>query len=309
MKNKLIAFTGALLAASLLLVGCNTDISPEEDRLQVVASTTLVGDVIRQVGGELVDLTVLLPPDADPHTFEPRPQDLAALSEAQVVFINGLGLEETLEPFLKTNLTGSLVEVSQGIQPLQLDRAHTEPDYEAEHAAGDPHTWTDPNNVMLWTDNITAALAEADPQNSATYQANALAYQGELQALDEWIRAQVAQIPLERRKLVTDHATFAYFADAYGFEQVGLLVASFSTNAAPSAQELAQLVNTIRAQAVPAFFVGTTVNPVMAEQIAQDTGAHLVFVYTGSLGAPGSQADSYLKFMRYNVSAIVGALK
>ncbi len=305
-----------ILLASLLLAACGAPAassSTSSSKLKVVASTTIVGDVVAQVGGDLIELTVLFPPGADPHTFEPRPQDLAALSEAQVVVINGLDLEEALEPALEANVKGTIVHASEGIEVLAFEgKEHEGEEHQGEehhHEGGDPHTWTDPNNVIVWVQNIAAALAEADPANAKAYQANAEAYVAALTELDGWIRTQLAQIPAERRKLVTDHRAFGYFVDEYGLEQVGALVGSFSTNAAPSAQELAALEDKIKEQGVPAVFVGKTVNPALAEQVAQDTGVKLVHVYTGSLSQPGGEADSYLAFMRYNVNAIVEALK
>lgn len=308
MRKLLIAATTWLVAASLLLSACRSTAPSQSGRLKVVATTTLVGDAVQQVGGEMIELVVLLPVGSDPHTFEPRPQDIAALSEAQLVFTNGFGLEETLEPVLQANLNGTRVEVSSGITPLAFEAEHPG---ETEHnpAAGDPHTWMDPNNVRIWVENIAQALALADPANAQTYRSNAQAYQNELTALDAWIREQVAMVPVDQRKLVTDHATLGYFAQAYGFEQSGLVVASFSSNAAPSAQELAQLENTIREQGVRALFVSSTINPGLAKQVAQDTGASVVSLYTGSLSQPGGEADTYLSFMRYNVNAIIQALK
>jgi len=295
------------LPASLLLAACNAP-AASGDGLKVVASTTIVGDVVAQVGGDLIELTVLFPTGADPHTFDPRPQDIAAISDAQVVFISGLGLEESLQPALNANARGTVVQVSDGIDVRTLDKAAQINDPHG-HENVDPHTWTDPNNVIVWTQNIAATLAKADPAHADTYRANTDAYIASLRELDAWIRSEVAQIPPERRKLVTDHYAFGYFADEYGFEQVGALVGSFSTNASPSAQEIAALEDAIRAQNVPAVFVGTTVNSTLAEQVAQDTGSKIVSVYTGSLTAPGGEAGSYLVFMRYNVNAIVNALK
>jgi ABC-type Zn uptake system ZnuABC Zn-binding protein ZnuA len=288
-----------------LLTGCSSAPAPSKFGLRVVASTTIVGDVVSQVGGNLINLSVLFPIGADPHTFDPRPQDVVAISDAQVVFINGLGLEESLQPALDANAKGTVVAVSDGIDVRKLDSAAAA----VEHGGNDPHTWTDPNNVIVWTQNIATALVKADPANAAVYQANADAYIASLRDLDAWIRSEVAQIPPDRRKLVTDHYAFGYFADEYGFEQVGALVGSFSTNASPSAQEIASLEDTIRAQKVPAVFVGTTVNASLADQVAQDTGTKVVPVYTGSLTAPGGDAGTYLAFMHYNVNAIVSALK
>jgi ABC-type Zn uptake system ZnuABC Zn-binding protein ZnuA len=294
--------------ASLLLTACTSAATTAEGKLKLVASTTIVGDVVRQVAGESAALVVLIPPGADPHTFEPRPQDIAALSEADVVFTNGLHLEEALDPALESNVQGKLVAISDGIQALPFN-AGAEHQDEAGHAAGDPHTWMDPDNVAIWVQNIAAALAQVDPQNNDAYQRNAEAYTAELKALDSWILEQTAQVPAAHRKLVSDHATFGYFAKAYGFEQVGLVVPALSTNAAPSAQELARLEDAIREQSVKAIFVDTTVNPALSQRVAADTGARVVFVYTGSLSEVGGKAGSYLDFMRYNVTAIVQALK
>ena len=288
-----------------LLAGCSSAPTASNSGLRVVASTTILGDVVSQVGGNLINLSVLFPIGADPHTFDPRPQDVAAISDAQVVFINGLGLEESLQPSLDANAKGTVVAVSDGIDVRKLDNAAAA----VEHGGADPHTWTDPNNIIVWTQNIAAALAQADPANADAYQANANTYIASLQDLDAWIRSEVTQIPPERRKLVTDHYAFGYFADEYGFKQVGALVGSFSTNASPSAQEIAALEDTIRAQDVPAVFVGTTVNASLADQVAQDTGTKVVPVYTGSLTAPNGNAGTYLAFMHYNVNAIVEALK
>jgi len=317
MKTKL-TFLSLVAIATLLLSACGGAPAGGEGRLKVVASTTIVGDVVAQVGGNLIELTVIFPPGADPHTFEPRPQDMAAISEADVIVINGLDLEEALEPILEANATGVVVHASEGIEPLAFEgeehgeegEEHGEEGEEHHHhEGGDPHTWVDPNNVIVWAQNIAAALSDADPAHAGEYQANAEAYITELQELDAWIRTQVAQIPAENRKLVTDHLLYGYFAEEYGLEQVGALVGSFSTNASPSAQELAALEDLIRTQDIPAIFVGKSVNPALAEQVAQDTGIKVVSLYTGSLSESGGEADSYLKYMRYNVRAIVEALK
>ena len=291
---------------SLLLAACGSSMpATSSASLKVVASTTIIGDVVAQVGGDLINLTVLFPPGADPHTFEPRPKDIAAISDADIVIIHGLGLEETLKSALDANVSGTLVYAAEGVDVLEFaGEGHDD-----DHENGDPHTWMDPNNVIIWTQNIAIALAKADPDNAQTYQANAEVYIAQLHELDSWIRAQVETIPAGQRQLVTDHLTFGYFAREYGFEQVGLVVAALSTNAAPSAKELADLVNTIKERHVPAIFVGNTVNPALSEQVANDTGARVVFVYTGSLSKAGGEADSYIKFMRYNVNAIVEALK
>ena len=269
------------------------------ERLRVVATTTIVGDVVARVGGEAIELTVLLRPGADPHTYQPRPSDLAAVAEAHVLFINGLGLEAFLEEML-ANAGGNrpVVSLSEGITPRQHPRQTGQPD---------PHVWFDVQNVMVWVENVEAALSALDPAHAETYSTNAAAYRQELETLDQWIVQQVATVPEENRKLVTNHPAFGYFADRYGFQQVGT-VYPVSPSAEPSAQDIARLEEAIRQYDVPAVFTENTVNPALAEQVARDTGVALVPLYTGSLGGPGSGVESYVALMEYDVRAIVQAL-
>ena len=297
-----------LLTLLLILTACSPAGSPvETDRLQVVATTTLIGDVVGQVGGELIELTVLLPPGADPHSYQPNPQDLAVASRTGLIFINGLGLEEFMTGLLEgAGVVAEPVSVSDGIQPLQL--AEPEAGEEAEHGGQDPHVWTDPNNVLIWVDNIERALAAADPANAALYAANAESYRQSLRELDEWVRQQVSSIPVENRRLVSDHLIWGYFAERYGFTQVGALIPGYSTSAAPSAQELAALEDAVRAEGVKAILVSSEINPSLAQRLAEDTGIELVLIYSGSLGGPGSGVESYLDYIRYTVSAAVAAL-
>jgi manganese/iron transport system substrate-binding protein len=271
-------------------------------KLKVLATTSIVGDVVSQVGGDLIALSILMPVGTDPHDFQPRPQDAASLIDAQIIFSNGAGLEAFLQPMLdSTGTAGKLVEVSAGITLLPLPGGN--------QSTGDPHTWMDPNNVILWTQNIAAALSAADPAHAAGYQANAKAYTASLHDLDAWIRSEVAQIPSQNRLLVADHAVLGYFAAQYGFTQEGTITGSFSSDAAPSAQELAALEDTIRRTGVRAVFVSEAVNQTLADQVAADTGIKAVWIYHATLTAPGGPAASYLEFMRYNVNAIVTALK
>jgi ABC-type Zn uptake system ZnuABC Zn-binding protein ZnuA len=162
---------------------------------------------------------------------------------------------------------------------------------------------------MVWVQNIELALSEADPENAQAYAASAEAYEADLDSLDTWIREQVAQISEENRKLVTDHTLFSYFADEYGFEQVGALIPGYSTLAEPSAQDIARIEDAIAELDVNAVFVGNTINPSLATRVAEDTGTQLVFVYTGSLSERGGEAGTYLDYMRFNISAFVDALR
>jgi manganese/iron transport system substrate-binding protein len=316
----------------MLLGGCRSvpqasPIPKADGKLRVLATTSILGDVVGQVGGDVIELTVLLPVGADPHSFQPTPQDVVKVAEADVVFVSGLGLEGFLDNLL-SNAGGDtrVVSASDGIAPREThhdadedhsDEVADDPGHadetvggeEHEHVGGDPHVWVDPNNVMLWTKNIVRALKELDPANAAVYEANGAAYLIALQELDDWIKGQVESVPEADRKIVTDHLLFSYFVERYGFEQVGAIVPGYSSMAAPSAQAVAALTDAIKELDVKAVFVGNTVNSDLAERIAEDTGVNLVFLFTGSLSEPGGDADSYLEFVRYNVNAIVGALK
>ncbi|MBN1933094.1 MAG: zinc ABC transporter substrate-binding protein [Anaerolineae bacterium] len=277
-------------------------------KLQVVATTSMVGDVVRNVGGDLIELTMLVPLGSDPHAFVPTPQDMAGVADAHVLFANGLGLEEFLPNLLK-GVGGSLpvIPVSYGIEPHQGEHEEA---HQGDHREGvDPHTWLDPNHVMTWTHNIAGALSALDPAHAEAFAANAEAYIVRLQDLDAWIETQIAEIPEANHKLVTDHTAFGYFAARYGLEQVGAVFPGYSSLSEPSAQELAQLEDAIREAGIKAVFVGLTVNPDLAERVVQDTGARLVFLYTGSLSDAAGPASDYISYMRYNVVAIVDALR
>lgn len=306
-------FGSLVMAGMLLLTACapsaGTSPAPQnEGKPKVVVTTTLAGDVVRQVGGDAIDLQVLLPAGADPHNFTATPQDVTAVAQADVVFTVGLGLEAFMAPLLaNAGSHAEVVALSDGATTLRPP-VTTEPDGH-DAAAVDPHVWFDPNNVRVWVDNAARELATIDPTHAATYKANAAAYQKSLQDLDQWIVEQVASIPQANRQLVTDHLIFSYFAQRYGFEQIGAVVPGYSTLAEPSAQELAALEDAIRRTGVKAILLGNTVNPALAERVAGDTGTRLVQVYTDSLTAPGGEADSYLAFMRYNVRAMVDALR
>jgi ABC-type Zn uptake system ZnuABC Zn-binding protein ZnuA len=277
------------------------------EKLRVVATTNTVADVVSNVGRNRIELTGLLPAGADPHAYEPTPQDLRAVAGAHVIFANGVGLEAFLDEMIR-NAGGDapVVPVSRGIELLEVNPSEAD---EPDHLGADPHTWFDPKNVVIWTQNIERTLAALDPANAKVYEANAQAYVARLEALDAWIREQVAQVPAENRKIVSDHRVLGYFAQEYGFEVVGAVVEAYSAAAEPSAQELVTLEDSIRQLGVPAVFVGRSVNPKLAARVAEDTGIRLVPLYTGSLSEAGGEAGTYIDFMRYDVGAIVAALK
>jgi ABC-type Zn uptake system ZnuABC Zn-binding protein ZnuA len=283
-----------------------------DDRpLRVVATINILGDVIANIGGDSIELITILPMGADPHAYQMTASDLQALRQADIVFLNGLGLEESMHSSLdQFTEQVPMVSASEGIEGLTFGSEEEEgQDVEAEHQHDiDPHVWMDPTQVMIWVQNITQALTQLDPDHAGTYQSNAADYMDALEELDEWIQDQVDNLPDERRILVTDHDNLGYFASRYGMQLVGAVVPAYSAAAEPSARELAQLQDAIQALGAPAIFVGTTVNPDLALQIADDLGIQVVPIYTGSLSEPGGGASTYLQFMEYDVNMIVEAL-
>lgn len=293
--------------------GAVTELAPVPlaagERLAVVATTNIIGDVVARVGGSHVDLVILMKPGVDPHSYVPTPGDSAAVHDAAIVFLNGAGLEANLERTLST--TGGMaaaIDLSAGLELLVATDEHQGEEPDADHGDVDPHVWFSVPNVVAWVETIEQALSTLDPVHAADYQTNADAYARELEALDAWIWEQVALVPQANRKLVSNHPAFGYLAQRYGFEQVGA-VYPMSPSAEPSARDIAELEDTISALGVPAVFTESTVNPRLAEQVADDTGVRLVSLYTGSLGKPGSGAESYVEMMRYNVNALVQALR
>lgn len=303
----------ALLVIFLCLasISCGSGAAGDAARpLRVLAAEGFLADIARNVVGDRAQVETLVPLGADPHTFEPTPQDVARIAESTVLVINGGGLEAWIEETLE-NAGGSrtVIEAAAGLPSRE---AHEEEGGESEehHHEGDPHFWLDPNHVIHYVENIRDGLIRADPEGRDIYERNAAAYIAQLQELDRWISAQVEQIPPERRMLVTNHESFGYFADRYGFRVIGAIVPSVSTDASPSAQELAALVERIRESGAPAIFLEAGVSPKLAEQIAQETGARVVTgLYTHSPSGPAGPAPTYIEMIRYNTRAIVEALK
>lgn len=291
-------------------------------KLRVVATTAIVGDVVRNVAGDLVDLTVLLGPGVNSHSYQPTPQDIKTVADADLVFMNGVGYEGFMDALIK-NAGGdaTIASVSDGIALLAFvgdeeghaeDEAHADGTAEADHGeegSFDPHVWFNPQHVKIWVDTIEKQLRTADAGNAAAYATRATSYRATLDKLDQWAMQQISLIPQANRKLVTDHDTFGYLAQHYGFTLVGEVLPSISSAAEPSAQQLTAITDVIRANNVPAVFVSNEANPSLSKQVSQDTGAKLVFVYVESLSEPGGVADTYEAFMRYNIGQIVDGLK
>ncbi len=283
---------------------CTSTPTPAPQKIPVVATTSILADVVSRVGGDRVDVTSLVPPGANEHEYQPSPRDIAAVTDAALVFEVGLGLEEFMETIILN--AGTQIEpvtVSEGITTLEFSGGGD------EHFSADPHVWLDPANVIVWVQNIESALSAYDPAHSDVYSANSAAYIEELQSLDQWIVEETSLIPPGNRLIVTDHMLFGYFAEKYDFTVVGAIIPSYSSAAEASAQDLAALEDAITQYGVKVILVGNTVNPSLASHIADDTGIRLVQFYTGSLSEADGPASTYLDYMRYNVNTIVDALE
>ena len=271
--------------------------SPPPD---ILTTTTILADIARNVAGDQLVAESLVPFGADPHSYQPVPQDTKKINESKVLIVNGADYERSLAPLLaNAGAKKESIEASAGLRLI------TDP----ENNQVDPHLWLDPSNVIVYVDNIREGLTQFNPEGADLYEANARAYITQLQELDAWINGQVAQIPPQRRVLVTNHDSLEYFAQHYGFKVVGTVVDSFNSDASPSAEQMADLIDRIKLFEVPAIFLDTADNPALAEQIASETGAKVVTDLHFESLTEGAPAGTYIDMMRYDVTKIVEALK
>jgi len=287
-----------LTLLALVFTGCSSASSSPTADSTVLASTTFLADITRNIAGDRLTVESLLPIGIDPHSYQPTPRDTAKIADSKLLIINGSDYEHFLETLLE-NAGGerTVIEASAGVSPRK------------DANGVDPHMWLDPNNVITYVDNIRKALTEFDPEAASNYQSNADAYIIELKDLDAWIVGQVSQIPPERRLLVTNHEALGYFAERYGFTIAGTIIESFSSGASPSAGQMAGLIDQIKSSGAPAIFLDTSDNESLAKQIADETGVRVVTdLHLESL-TDGAPAGTYIDMMKYNVTQIVEALK
>jgi ABC-type Zn uptake system ZnuABC Zn-binding protein ZnuA len=291
-----------LVAAAIAGCGSGGSSSAAPGAIDVVVTTTPLGDVVRAVGGDAVDVHQILKPNTDPHDYEPRPKDIQETAGAKLVVTSGDNLDAWM---------GEVIDNAGG-DPAVLDagsgRPVTRPGEDAgpEAARFDPHWWHDPRNVEYATTRIRDALVKADPKATAKIDAGAEAYLAKLQALDVGIATCMAKVPAARRKLVTDHDAFGYFAHRYGIEVVGAVIPSQTTQAQPSAGDLAKLTKIIKREHVQAIFPESSINPKLADAIARETGASADHtLYGDTLGPADSQGATYLGMEAANADAMV----
>ena len=268
----------------------------------VVASFSILGDLVRVVGAGRVHVTTLVGPDEDAHVFEPKPADARAIVQSRLLVTNGLGFEPWAQKLAKSaGYKGEIVVVSNGVNALAMTVGKGS-------AETDPHAWQDPNNVVLYVRNIFAALSKADPAGGDVYRANTEAYVKKLQTLDAWAREQFAAIPLSRRKVITSHDAFGYLAARY---QIKFLAPQgVSTDAEPSAKEVAQLIKQIQREKIKAVFVENMSNPKLLAQLSRDAGVRVgAALYSDALSGAGQPGATYLEMMRHNVAQLVAGMK
>lgn len=286
----------ALLSGALAIAGCGESTGPAGTGgagPAVMADTSFMADIAQNVAGDRLEVPAILPLGSDPHTFEPTPQDARRIADSAAVIINTTGFVPQLDDLIAGIADDDLlvIEAAAGVEGISQD----------------PHAWLDPVLVVTYAENIAQGLAKVDPGGVSEYRSNAERYSEALRQLDSWIAGRVRTVPAERRLLVTNHESFGYFAKRYGFRIVGTVFPTVSGEGSPSAQQVAKLVEEIKATGAPAIFLETGGNPELARQVARETGAKVVTdLCVASLG---DNAPTYLDMMRWNVERIVEALR
>jgi manganese/iron transport system substrate-binding protein len=289
----------------LALFSCNPSDSqaPGNGKRHVVATSTIIADLAQEVAGEEVKVTGILKPGADPHVYEPVPADSRVLETADLILYNGYKLEPGIIKLM--NAVGGKARklaVGEVIKPLKLQKSKGE-------IVPDPHIWGSVENVISMVKAIKEALIELSPEDKDKFTQKAAELTEELQQFNNWIKQQIQTIPPEKRKLITTHDAFQYYGSNYGMEIAGTLI-GISTEEQPSAQTVSKLVDSVKKIGVPAIFAETTINPALITTVAQEVGVKLVKnqLYSDSIGAKGSDGDTYIKMMEANTRTIVEAL-
>ncbi|MGH6803661.1 MAG: metal ABC transporter substrate-binding protein [Methyloceanibacter sp.] len=300
MKNRLVMQIGLAL---LVLLGLSGG-ADSADKLKAVASFSILGDMVREVGGDRVDVVTLVGPNGDAHVFSPTPADAKTLAGAQLFFVNGLGFEGWIDRLEKSSgFKGTVVVASTGVKP----RSMIEEEGGKPETITDPHAWQDLANGKLYVANIRDGLIAADPEGKAVYEANAAKYLDAIAQEDTAVRAALAALPEDRRKIITSHDAFGYFGAAYGLKIVA--PEGVSTESEASAQDVAKIIRQIKAERIPAVFIENITDHRLLEQIARETGAKIGgTLYSDALSGPDGPAPTYLDMFRHNVGTLSAAL-
>jgi zinc/manganese transport system substrate-binding protein len=326
-----VAVLAVSLAAVALLAACSsgaevgtgsstsgTPASSDQAALEVVATTSILADFAREVGGDRVAVTTIIKPNVDAHDFEPSPADIEALASADVILRNGVGLEAWFDDTVDSaQPEGVVVDTSAGVELRdgadehdEVEEAGEEHEDEDEEHLQDPHIWQSPANAKVMVATVEEAFAAADPDGAETYAANAAAYQAELDELDGWVAQQLAG--LTNRKVVTNHDALGYYIDRYDLEFVGSIIPSFDSSAELSATDIDGIVEAIRSNGVNAVFSESSIPPKTAEAIGSEAGVTVVAgddaLYGDALGPDGSGAATYVEMIRHNTEVLVANL-
>jgi zinc/manganese transport system substrate-binding protein len=298
------------VAAALLAFASPAQFSSAraQEKLPVVASFSILGDIVQNVGGDRVVVKSLVGPNSDAHVYSPSPADAKTLADAKIVFTNGLGFEGWIGRLVKSsNTKAPNVIVSKGIKPRKLAGAQGH-GHGHGHGDGDPHAWQSVLNVKLYVANVRDGLIAADPAGKAAYEANAAAYLAKLDALDGEIRETISRIPADRRKIITTHDAFGYFKDAYGVEFIA--PQGVSTESEASARDVARIIQQIRKQRIPAIFLENVSDPRLLKRIADETGAKVGgTLYSDALTDEKGPAPTYIDLIRHNIRTLSAALQ
>jgi len=288
----LTAAAAALAAAGGLVPGRGEN--KTQARPHAVATFSILGDLVRNVGGERLELATLVGPNGDVHVYAPTPADVRTIAAANIVFVNGLGLEGWVDRLIAASGTHAAVVVaSRGVKPRSGGNGR-------DRAATDPHAWQSVANAKIYVGNIRDGLIATDPGGENVYQVNAAGYLAALDGLDAEIRSTIEAVPVARRKVITTHTAFGYFGEAYGIEFIA--PEGLSTDADPSARDVARLIEQIRREKIPAVFIENVTDPRLLQRIAAETGARIGgTLYSDALSAPDGPAATYIDMMRSNV--------
>jgi zinc/manganese transport system substrate-binding protein len=275
------------------------------ERIPVIATFSVIGDMLANVGGDHVDIKTIVGAGGDCELYQPTAADVATIATARAVFINDLNeeFEPWLEPLLKqARFTGTKVVVTRGVRTLTAEEEHPISGRQLP-AAIDQHAWLDPHNGVIYVRNIAEALARLDPSGAADYRANAATYTREIQTVDDWARREFAAVPAAKRRVLASHDSLEYIANAYGITL--LSVNGWTNKSEPSAAELAKLARQIRSEHVKALFLDSITDPRAMQRIADETGAVIGgTLYGDSLSPSGSEADSYVNMLRHDVATL-----
>jgi zinc/manganese transport system substrate-binding protein len=303
----------AVLAATLILATAPIAVRAQ-DKLPVVASFSVLGDFVKEIGGDRVAVTTLVGPNGDAHVYSPTPADAKSMAAAKLIVVNGLKFEGWLPRLIKSSgAKGVVATATTGINPIEA--AEEEPAsgkagaaaHSHDHGHDDPHAWQSVANAKLYVANIRDALGVADPAGKASYDANATAYLARLDALETEIKAAVARVPADRRKAITSHDAFGYFVKAYGIEFIA--PQGVSTEAEASAKDVARIIRQMKAEKIQAVFLENVTNPRLIEQIARETGAKIGGrLFSDALSDTSGPAGTYIQMMKHNISQIEKAL-